>query len=79
MRVTRGRTLVVGDWPELPERTALVEAAGAVLAWDVLVDGPPAARVDDPERAADWLWEVYGDAAADVLGGADEVDVPVGG
>ncbi|MGM1058342.1 hypothetical protein [Saccharothrix sp. Mg75] len=79
MRVTRERVLVVGDWPVLPERTALVEAAGALLAWDVLADGPPAARVDDPGRAADWLWEVYGDAAGAVLAGADEVDVPADG
>ncbi|TDV57827.1 hypothetical protein [Actinophytocola oryzae] len=80
MRVTRSPGLVVGDWPAGPETVAVLEAAGAVLAWDVLADDAvPAARVDDPERAAEWLWEVYGDAADGILGGAAEVDVPPAG
>ncbi|MGW4113616.1 hypothetical protein ACWEFJ_22340 [Actinosynnema sp. NPDC004786] len=80
MRVTRGADLAVGDWPTSPEVVALLEGAGAVLAWDVLADDPvPAARVHDPERASEWLWEVYGDAADAVLGGAEEVDVPAAG
>ena len=68
----------IGDWPASPEVTALLEGAGATLAWDVLADAPvPAARIDDPERAAEWLWEIYGPAADEVLDGASEVDVPV--
>jgi hypothetical protein len=78
MRVSRsagGVVIVVGDWPEQPEVVALLEGAGAVLAWDVLAGAAvPAARVDEPERAADWLWEIYGDAADGILGGAEEVD-----
>ncbi|PSL53753.1 hypothetical protein B0I31_108200 [Saccharothrix carnea] len=78
MRVTRGADIVVGDWPSSPEVVALLEGAGASLAWDVLTDAAvPAARVHDPVRASEWLWEVYGDAADAILGGAEEVDVPV--
>jgi hypothetical protein len=77
MRVTRGSEVVVGEWPASPEVVALVECSGALLAWDVLADDPvPAARVHDPVRASEWLWEVYGDAADAVLGDAPEVEVP---
>jgi hypothetical protein len=77
VRVSTSDGLVVGDWPAWPEVTAVLEAAGAVLAWDVLAgDAVPAARVHDPARAAEWLWEVYGSAAEDVLGGARDVTVP---
>ncbi|MEU4762140.1 hypothetical protein AB0H12_02720 [Actinosynnema sp. NPDC023794] len=77
MRVTRESDLVVGDWPTSPEVVALLEGSGASLAWDVLADAAvPAARVHDPERASEWLWEVYGDAAEAILGGAAEVEVP---
>ena len=81
MRVTRESDVVVGDWPTSPEVVALLEGSGASLAWDVLADDAvPAARVHDPERASEWLWEVYGDAAEAILGGASEVEVPdVGG
>jgi hypothetical protein len=72
--------LVAGDWPAWPEVTSVLEAAGAVLAWDVLGGDPvPAARVHDPARAAEWLWEVYGSAAEDVLAGAPEATVPSDG
>ncbi|RRR95818.1 hypothetical protein [Glycomyces terrestris] len=82
--VTRepGRILV-GALPSAPEQTALVEARGALLAWDQLDRrAHPAADVWDPALAADWLWEVYGpDAAAAILDGADtaaaEWDSPV--
>ncbi|MEV8437611.1 hypothetical protein AB0425_09595 [Actinosynnema sp. NPDC051121] len=77
MRVARGSEVVVGEWPASPEVVALVECSGALLAWDVLADDPvPAARVHDPVRASEWLWEVYGEAADAVLGGASEVEVP---
>ncbi|GAB1509733.1 hypothetical protein [Actinophytocola sp. KF-1] len=41
-----------------PERTALLEARGATLHWDVLTDAPPVTEVHDEARAADWLWDV---------------------
>ena len=55
----------------------MLEAAGAVLAWDVLAGDPvPAARVHDPALAAEWLWEVYGSATEDILAGTPDVTVP---
>ncbi|WP_433273670.1 hypothetical protein ACQPZF_19680 [Actinosynnema sp. CS-041913] len=80
VRVERdGTDIAVGEWPSHPERTALLEARGALLAWDVLSDAAvPAARVHDAARAADWLWEVYGTDAADgILGDAAEVEVVI--
>jgi hypothetical protein len=82
MRVEReGTDILIGQWPPHPEQTALVEARGALLAWDVLAgDAVPAARVDDAERAADWLWEIYGvGTAAEILKGANEVTVSADG
>ncbi|GLZ37798.1 hypothetical protein [Actinokineospora sp. NBRC 105648] len=75
-RVERGASeIVVGEWPAHPEHTAVLEARGALLAWDVLVDSGPAARIHDLALAAEWLWEVYGpEAAAGILGGATEVE-----
>ncbi|GAA3847698.1 hypothetical protein [Streptomyces sedi] len=77
-------TLRVGRAPEHPEWTALVEAGGAVLTWDVPAGQRlPSAEVHHPRRAADWLWQVYG-AAADALlavpeGAEREVELPPGG
>ncbi|ONI76100.1 hypothetical protein ALI144C_35985 [Actinosynnema sp. ALI-1.44] len=81
MRVQRTETeILVGDWPPHPEQTALVAARGALIAWDVLASAGPAARIDDPDRAADWLWEIYGvEAAAAILGDATEATVPEDG
>ncbi|MGC7096840.1 hypothetical protein ACPZ19_19385 [Amycolatopsis lurida] len=80
MRVSRAGDLVVGEWPERAEAVALLEASGAMLAWNVLTDGElPAARVHDPDLASEWLWEIYGRATDAILGGADEVTVPVDG
>jgi hypothetical protein len=45
-----------------PEQTALLEARGATLYWDVLTDGPPVVEVHDDQAAADWLWELDDDA-----------------
>lgn len=45
-----------------PERTALLEARGATVYWDVLTDEPPVVEVHDDEAAADWLWELDDDA-----------------
>lgn len=41
-----------------PERTALLEARGATLYWDVLSDAPPVTDVHDEALAADWLWDL---------------------
>lgn len=80
MRVSTSDGLAVGDWPAWPEVTAVLEAAGAVLAWDILgADPVPAARVHDPALAAEWLWEVYGSATEDILAGTPDVTVPEGG
>lgn len=80
MRVSTSDGLVVGDWPAWPAVTAVLETSGAVLAWDVLAgDTVPAARVHDPARAAEWLWEVYGSAADAILGGVEDVTVPEDG
>ncbi|MBW4717965.1 hypothetical protein [Saccharothrix obliqua] len=73
----RGNGIEVGDWPH-PERAALLEGRGALVAWDVLGGGAPAARVHDPDRAADWLWEVYGPEAADAVLGDAAVVTPTG-
>ncbi|GAB3903448.1 hypothetical protein GCM10029964_095400 [Kibdelosporangium lantanae] len=81
MRVERTETEIrVGRWPSTPEQTALVEARGALVAWDVLADVEPAVRVHDPSAAEEWLWEIYGvEAATAISGGANEVTVPVDG
>ncbi|MBB5958008.1 hypothetical protein FHS29_004616 [Saccharothrix tamanrassetensis] len=80
LRVARdGTDVLVGDWPSHPERTALLEARGALLAWDVPTDDAvPAARIHDAARAADWLWEVYGAAADGILGDSDAVEIGAG-
>ena len=64
--VTIGPTgIAVGVPPDHPELTELVEARGALLHWNVLDrDRYPTARIHDPDRAAEWLWEVYGTTAA---------------
>ncbi|MDA1362848.1 hypothetical protein O1R50_24740 [Glycomyces luteolus] len=51
-----------------PECTALTEARGALLYWDVLDRSPhPDAEIHDEALAADWLWEIYGPDAADAI------------
>jgi hypothetical protein len=81
LRISRDRETVhvaTGPNPERPhpECTALVEARGALLHWDVLDQHPhPAAEIHDPALAADWLWEVYGpDAATVILNGANTTE-----
>lgn len=65
----------VGSPPARPERTAVLEAAGATLTWDVTTtDAAPSALVWDVSRAVEWLWEVYGaDAASAIIAGAGPI------
>ncbi|KAB8161281.1 hypothetical protein FH609_027450 [Streptomyces sp. 3MP-14] len=77
-------TLWVGRAPAHPEWTGLVEAEGAVLTWDVPAGQRlPSAEVHHGERAADWLWQVYGPAADALLAVPDgtetDVELPAGG
>jgi hypothetical protein len=75
--------VIVGTWrtnpPGVvrphPERTALLEARGALLYWDVLDRrAHPAAEIHDSDLAADWLWELYGpDAAGAILNGGNTI------
>lgn len=58
----------IGDPPEHPELAGVVEARGGLLLCDELSDGRyPAAILHDPDRAADWLWDVYGHSAASAV------------
>src|SRR2546423_9711150 len=41
-----------------PEQTARVEAAGALVSWDLLGGPEPVVEVHDADRAAEWLWEL---------------------
>ncbi|WP_406118767.1 hypothetical protein [Streptomyces sp. NBC_00989] len=44
---------------------AVLDVAGAVLAWSVLAaPGPPMAEIHDAGRAQQWLWAVYGERVA---------------
>jgi hypothetical protein len=67
--------IIVGSERPHPECTALVEARGALLYWNVLDrQTHPNAEIHDPALAADWLWELYGpEAAGAILDGADAV------
>ncbi|WP_116950455.1 hypothetical protein [Jiangella endophytica] len=83
MIVTRAADgVTVGPAPRHPERTALAEAAGALLTWDVVDPAAlPSATIHDVGRAAGWLWELYGaDVAAAVpaatQAGADVAAAP---
>ncbi|WP_030158745.1 hypothetical protein [Glycomyces sp. NRRL B-16210] len=69
-------TILVGSQPPHPERTALVEARGAFLLWDVLAPSPhPAAVIHNHAQAAEWLWEIYGlEASSAILTSADTVE-----
>ena len=76
IRIDAGAAVLSHDAPHEERsalRTALVEARGALLSWDVVSDERfPDAEVHSPREAAGWLAEVYGDAvAAAVLTGAD--------
>lgn len=62
--------LVLGEPPDRPELTALLEADGATLVWDLAAgDALPAAIVWDPRRAVAWAWQVYGPGATEALAG----------
>ena len=48
--------------------TAIVEVAGGHLAWSLLGEhASPVAVLDDVARAQDWVWGLYGEAAAVAL------------
>lgn len=72
VRVTHGddgtlRIAAAGRGPAaVPDFTrAVLDVAGAVLAWPVLGDpGLPTAVVHDVRRAQQWLWAVYGERTA---------------
>lgn len=62
--------IVLGDPSDRPELTALLEADGATLVWDLAAGNTlPAAIVWDPLRAAAWAWQVYGRGATEALAG----------
>lgn len=69
-------SVTIGTVPPHPERTAMVEADGGLLMWDELADTIyPTAKIFDLDRAADWLWEIYGaESIRGILGGDDDID-----
>ena len=73
MRVTRtDEGLVLGSPATHPEYTAFLEAAGAVLIWDVATgEAVPAAVVWDPLLATEWAWQIYGAEVTAALLAAD--------
>ncbi|WP_420179504.1 hypothetical protein [Paenarthrobacter sp. TA1.8] len=73
VRVTRTDDgLVLGTPATRPEFSAILEAAGAVLVWDVATgEALPAAIVWDPVLAAEWAWQIYGVEVTTALLAAD--------
>ncbi|WP_225725872.1 MULTISPECIES: hypothetical protein [unclassified Nocardia] len=72
-----GAPIVLDAEPGLD--TSVLEVPGGHLTWSLLGgERIPAAVLDDPDTAQDWLWAVYGEriamALADFGGGAIEVD-----
>lgn len=58
-----GAPLVTDAFPALD--TLVLEVTGGHLTWSLLADQRlPAAVLDDPDAAQDWLWAVYGEQAA---------------
>ena len=56
--------------------TAVVEVAGGHLAWSLLgAHASPVAVLDDVARAQDWVWGLYGEAAAIALAEGSQRDV----
>ncbi|MGS2807487.1 hypothetical protein [Nocardia sp. MW-W600-9] len=54
---------VLDDAPTLD--VLVLDVVGGHLTWSLLADQPlPAAVLDDPDSAQDWLWAVYGEEAA---------------
>lgn len=73
MPVTRTAAgIVLGEPPDRPELSALLEADGATLIWDLTTENAlPTAIVWDPRRAGAWAWQVYGPGATDALAGTE--------
>ncbi|WP_309074140.1 hypothetical protein [Paenarthrobacter sp.] len=64
--------LVLGSPATRPEFSAILEAAGAVLVWDVVTEEAlPAAIVWDPVLATEWAWQIYGVEVTTALLAAD--------
>jgi hypothetical protein len=60
-----GTIRVVGPAAGPDFTRAVLDVAGAVLAWPVLGNpGPPTAEIHDAGRAQQWLWAVYGERTA---------------
>lgn len=54
---------VLDDMPDLD--VLVLEVIGGHLSWNLFAGQPlPAAVLDDPESAQDWLWAVYGEDVA---------------
>ncbi|MFE6923730.1 hypothetical protein ACFVAV_22080 [Nocardia sp. NPDC057663] len=61
--VPQGASTVLDDAPALD--VLVLEVRGGHLSWNLLAGHSlPAAVLDDPESAQDWLWAVYGEDAA---------------
>ena len=70
-------TDAAGAAPE-PFATALVEARGALLRWDVTNSTRfPHAVISSPQQAADWLADVYGSEIAAAVADGREVALPL--
>lgn len=76
--------LRVGPTAPHPARTAVLEARGALLWYDVLatLEGQsplPSAEVWDVALASEWLWEIYGtEATSRLLDGAGSLTATTG-
>ncbi|MGW5453580.1 hypothetical protein [Nocardia sp. NPDC003979] len=72
LTITPGETPLVTD-TLAPLDAMVLEVVGGHLSWSVLDDRRlPAAVLDDPEAAQEWLWAVYGENVAIAV--ADGVD-----
>jgi len=75
------RVITAGSVSAPDYTRAVLDVAGAVLAWPVLAaPGPPMAEIHDVGRAQQWLWAVYGErvaAAVHTCAAGESVEVRV--